>query len=440
MNKKHNHIEQLTPAVLEAYKKGLLNAEQQHQVEKMMLEDPFYADALEGWEGIAETDLNADLAKLENRLDQRLEEKNRIGFWTITRRLAATLLILITASFVFFWLQNKDEAPEKFTAKKEVETEARPATDSLELINPDQLEKPKLTASNTDTKPKTMTLSPIADEEELAELDIQIEEEFKIENIDLKALSEAKETNTAQAKTEEITRMKAAKTAVEERTETEMARTMDVQSFLQNRVAGVQVGEPKITLTVVDASDLSPLPQVSVLIKNTTQGTATNIQGKAEILVDTSATYMVRYLGYVTQEFRLTDLSKMDNTIRMEADETSLGEIVVSGLAKENQQRPLARANQKAAPVMGMSDYKDYLEENIIYPEKESKNRGTVRVEFTINVDGSLSNFEIKKSISKSFDEEAIRLIKEGPAWQAATDENGASKTSTETIRVVFKP
>ena len=440
MNKKHNHIKQLTPAVLEAYKKGLLNAKQQHQVEKLMLEDPFYADALEGWEHINETDLSADLTKLESRLDERLGKKNRIGFWTITRRLAATLLILITTSFVFFWLQNKDEAPEKFTAKKEVETEARPATDSLELINPDQLEKPKLTASNTDTKPKTMTLSPIADEEELAELDIQIEEEFKIENIDLKALSEAKETNTAQAKTEEITRMKAAKTAVEERTETEMARTMDVQSFLQNRVAGVQVGEPKITLTVVDASDLSPLPQVSVLIKNTTQGTATNIQGKAEILVDTSATYMVRYLGYVTQEFRLTDLSKMDNTIRMEADETSLGEIVVSGLAKENQQRPLARANQKAAPVMGMSDYKDYLEENIIYPEKESKNRGTVRVEFTINVDGSLSNFEIKKSISKSFDEEAIRLIKEGPAWQAATDENGASKTSTETIRVVFKP
>ena len=431
MNKKHNHIEQLTPAILEAYKKGLLNAEQQHQVEKLMLEDPFYADALEGWEQISDTELSADLAKLESRLDERLEEKNSIGFWTITRRLAATLLILITASFVFFWLQNKDEAPEEFTAKKEVETEARPTTDSLELINPDQLEKPKLTASNTDTKPKTMMLAPIADEGELAELDIQIMEEYEVESIDLKALSEATENNVTKAKMEEAVRMETAKTLVEEKNEAQMARTMDVQSMLQSRAAGVKIDGSKISLTVVDAGDLSPLPQVSVLIKNTTEGTATNIQGKAEISVDTSATYLVRYLGYVSQEFRLSDLSKMNDTISMQADATDLAEMIVTSQA---------RANQKAVPVMGMSDYKDYLEENIIYPENEPKTRGAVRVGFTINADGTLSDFEINKSLGKAFDDEAIRLIKEGPAWQAATDENGVSKTSTETIRVVFKP
>ncbi|KYG72248.1 TonB family protein [Roseivirga ehrenbergii] len=429
MNKKHNHIKQLTPAVLEAYKKGLLNAEQQHQVEKLMLEDPFYADALEGWEQIDDTELSADLAKLQSRLDERREEKNSIGFWTITRRLAATLLILITASFLFFWLQNKDEAPEEFTAKKEVETEARPSTDSLELINPDQLEKPRLTASNTDTKPKTMTLSPIADEEELAEMIIKIEGEM--ESIDLKALSEATENKAAKAKMEEAVRMETAKTLVEEKNEAQMARTMDVQSMLQSRAAGVKIDGPKISLTIVDASDLSPLPQVSVFIKNTTQGTATNIQGKAEISVDTSATYVVRYLGYVSQEFKISDLPKMNDTIRMQADATDLAEMIVTSQA---------RANQKAVPVMGMSEYKDYLEKSIIYPENESKTRGTVRVEFIIHADGTLSNFEIKKSLGTAFDTEAIRLIKEGPAWQAATDENGASKASTEIIQVVFKP
>ncbi|WP_339608841.1 TonB family protein [uncultured Roseivirga sp.] len=436
MNKKHNHIEQLTPALLEAYKKGLLNAEQQHQVEKLMLEDPFYADALVGWEEIDDTELSADLAKLESRL----EGKNKIGFWTITRRLAATLLILVTASFLFFWLQNKDEAPEKFTAKKEADTKVRPTTDSLELINPNQLKKPRLTASNTGTKPKAMTLKPIADEEGLAEVAFDMSIEAEPEKADLKALSEVTETNSAQVKMEESVRMKAAKTLIEEKNEAQMARTMDVQSMLQSRVAGVRIDEPKISLTVVDASDNSPLPQVSVLIKNTLRSTATDTQGKAEIPTDSSAVYIARYLGYVSQEFRLDDLSKMNDTIRMEADETSLGEIVVSGLAKENQNRLIVRASQKAAPVMGMPDYKDYLEENIIYPENESKIRGTVRVEFTINADGSLSNFEIKKSLGTAFDTEAIRLIKEGPAWQAATDENGVSKTSTEIIRVVFKP
>lgn len=440
MNKKHNHIEQLTPALLEASKKGLLNAEQQHQVEKLMLEDPFYADALVGWEEIDDTELSADLAKLESRLDERLEGKNKIGFWTITRRLAATLLILITASFVFFWLQNTDEDPKAFTTKKEADTKVRPSTDSLESINPDQLEKPKLTASNKEEKPKSITLSTTPNEGALTEVAIQTEEETEIENIDLKALSEVTETNTAQAKMEESVRMKAAKTVVEEKNEAQMARTMDVQSMLQSRVAAVRIDEPKTSLTVVDASDLSPLPQVSILNKSTVQGTATDIQGKAEIPSDSSAVYIARYLGYVSQEFRLNDLSKMNDTLKMEADITDLAEMITTSPTKENQKRLLARANQKAAPVMGMPDYKDYLEENIIYPENESKTRGTVRVEFTINADGSLSNFEIKKSLSTAFDEEAIRLIKEGPAWQAATDENGASKASTETIRVVFKP
>ncbi|KOF04240.1 hypothetical protein OB69_01560 [Roseivirga seohaensis subsp. aquiponti] len=438
MKKKHNHIEQLTPKVLEAYKKGLLNAEQQHQVEKLMLEDPFYTDALEGWEGISETDLNTDLTKLENRLDQRLDEKERIGFWTTTRRLAATLLILITASFAFFWLQKKDEAPEKSTAKKEVKTETRPTTDSLEFINPDQLEKPKLMASHTDAKPKTMTLPPIADEEELAEVVFDMSIEAEPEKADLKALSKATETNTAKAKMEEAVRMEAAKTLAEEKAEAESARAMDIQSMLQSRVAGVKIDEPKITLTVVDASDLSPLPQVSVIIKNTTQDIATNIQGKAEILADTSITYVIRHLGYVTQEFRLNDLSKMNDTIRMEADATYLAEVVVTGHIKTNRKEGLN--NHKAEPIIGRAHYRKYLEENIIYPKGGIKNRGAVRVEFTINSDGSLSNFEIKKSLGQVFDEEAIRLIKEGPAWQAATDENGASKASTETIRVVFKP
>ena len=203
---------------------------------------------------------------------------------------------------------------------------------------------------------------------------------------------------------------------------------------------GVQVNVPKITLTVIDADDLSPLPNVSVFIKNTVQGTATNTQGKVDIPVDSSATYVVRFLGYLTQEFKLNDLSETNNTIKMEADVTSLGEIVVSGVAIEDQKRQLVRTNQKAVPVMGMADYKDYLEENITYPENESKKRGAVRVEFTINSDGSLSNFEIKKSLGSAFDAEAIRLIKEGPVWKAATDDKGNAIATSETLRIVFKP
>jgi TonB family protein len=61
-----------------------------------------------------------------------------------------------------------------------------------------------------------------------------------------------------------------------------------------------------------------------------------------------------------------------------------------------------------------------------------------VRVEFTVKADGQLSDFKIKKGLGYGCDEEAIRLIKEGPAWKPAVYQ-GKKVERKITVYVPFK-
>ena len=60
-----------------------------------------------------------------------------------------------------------------------------------------------------------------------------------------------------------------------------------------------------------------------------------------------------------------------------------------------------------------------YVADNMVYPKDamEANVQGIVLVKFIVDYDGSISNIEIKLSISESLDAEAIRIIKNMPKW-----------------------
>ena len=73
----------------------------------------------------------------------------------------------------------------------------------------------------------------------------------------------------------------------------------------------------------------------------------------------------------------------------------------------------------KPSPVGGLSNYSIYIKNNLVCPEKEStNNKISVFVNFIIKSDGSLSDFKIIKSNGDQYDNEAIRLVKNGPKWK----------------------
>lgn len=85
----------------------------------------------------------------------------------------------------------------------------------------------------------------------------------------------------------------------------------------------------KISGVVVDSSDGSPLPGVSVQIKGTAVGTSTNSEGKYTIDVPGESSVLVfSFIGYVPKEMKVGKNDSM--TVKMQADVAMLEEVVVT--------------------------------------------------------------------------------------------------------------
>ncbi|MDN5330418.1 MAG: TonB-dependent starch-binding outer membrane protein SusC [Bacteroidales bacterium] len=80
---------------------------------------------------------------------------------------------------------------------------------------------------------------------------------------------------------------------------------------------------------VTDATDGSSLPGVTVLVKNTTQGTVTDINGNYSISVKKGATLAFSFVGYQTQEF-VIDKSQFLN-VALAPTITSLNQVLIIG-------------------------------------------------------------------------------------------------------------
>ncbi|GMQ29336.1 SusC/RagA family TonB-linked outer membrane protein [Algoriphagus confluentis] len=92
-------------------------------------------------------------------------------------------------------------------------------------------------------------------------------------------------------------------------------------AFAQSRV---------ITGTVTSTEDGMGVPGATVLVKGTTIGTATDIDGKYSISVPAGSNVLVfTFVGLTTQEVNIGNRTTID--VALESDVTALGEVIVTG-------------------------------------------------------------------------------------------------------------
>lgn len=115
--------------------------------------------------------------------------------------------------------------------------------------------------------------------------------------------------------------------------------------FLLLAATGVQAQEKIISGKVMDEQN-APIPGVNVLVKGTTQGTITDIQGNYKISVPEEANTLVfSFVGYSTQEVTVDNQSTLNITLLTDAQE--LGEVVVTALGIEREKKALGYAVQE---------------------------------------------------------------------------------------------
>ncbi|WP_291870727.1 SusC/RagA family TonB-linked outer membrane protein [Maribacter sp.] len=103
--------------------------------------------------------------------------------------------------------------------------------------------------------------------------------------------------------------------------------------------------QSKFTGTVLDENQ-APLPGASVVIKGSSNGTATDFDGNFEIeLSDENRILMLSYIGYATKEFDTS--GKTSASISLLLDSESLDEVVVTALGIERNQKKIGYTTQK---------------------------------------------------------------------------------------------
>ena len=93
-----------------------------------------------------------------------------------------------------------------------------------------------------------------------------------------------------------------------------------------------------------------------------------------------------------------------------------------------------------ARPSIGMEAFYAYAKKETKYPKKAKKNKieGTVILSVNISPLGSIEDITIIKGLGYGLDEEAIRLVKEGPEWLGEIKNNQRVSSVVE-LKIEFK-
>jgi len=127
----------------------------------------------------------------------------------------------------------------------------------------------------------------------------------------------------------------------------------------RNPVEVAQLQEVTVSGTVVDEGG-EPIPGVTVLVRGTTTGIATGLDGRYTLTVPEGATLVFSFIGFGSQEISVGNRSTIDVTL-ME-DETSMDEVVVIGYGEQKKTSVTAAVSTldgekiAAVPIANMSN------------------------------------------------------------------------------------
>ena len=126
-----------------------------------------------------------------------------------------------------------------------------------------------------------------------------------------------------------------------------MRRITSMLVFLAFIGYNVLAQDVQITGKVTNADDGSALPGVSVVVKGTTTGTTTNVDGMYSISVPPTATLVFSFVGMQTQEIAVGTQTVIN--VEMKVETTGLEEVVVTALGITREKKSLGYATQQVS-------------------------------------------------------------------------------------------
>ncbi|HMU47706.1 MAG TPA: carboxypeptidase-like regulatory domain-containing protein [Chitinophagaceae bacterium] len=456
------NIKNYTAADIEKYHKGLLSATERHDLEKAALDDPFLADALEGY-STKGVNIQADIAELSKRLQDRTEKAKVIPIGKggsrsfPLLRVAAIIILLLTAGLLVykFGFNKKENELAKLEKSKNKETTSSDSSGSLTDSN--TISGLKKATENTATG--NAESSTVKQDINRSEPEKRTEGQYKTDDNLVKEKA-AEEKNDLATVNNPVSKAPVAADKEQQKdvanNDDKSMKTSDV-TILQEKAENDEVktkqynanagitkpgnasrkadGNYRNTATnifrgrVTDSRNAG-IPFANVMNIADNVATYTDANGYFNLInPDTVLNVQVRSIGFENDTVKLKN-NVASNKIIMQEDQKTVSAMVLS----HKQSNAISRSRnakqyfEEPEPADGWRNYDAYLANNLNVPEDfemKTNPEVTVEVSFEVNQLGEPINIRIEKSLCSACDKEAIRLIKEGPKWRRNANKNG---------------
>jgi len=448
-----------TLADIERYLHGDMSAKEMHEMEKAALQDPFLADAIEGYSEAPLQEAHRHLNDIAALLQQPAKEEAKVVPMAVKRfkwmRMAAMIAGLAGVGIVSLYLLNENRnahtnninlAQEK--AKEPLKADTLKAADekTVGLIKLDSAFKPKkelnkpLTYSDN-SKEKALLKKELASTEaqssparnkslSVSSLNAVPAQQYDSVNNIASIQQDAVDTNKRVQNVPNELRGKVAGLS----TQRQYKAKENVQSFSNNNDASgyLDTGRTKNGLSlnsfkgrVLDNDNL-PVPNATVKLKNTQVATVTDNNGYFSFkTADTVANIIVSSIGY--EPVNTIVKNSAPNNIIINESGQSLAETVVIGLSekkkeknsKKEEDNPLDSAAVK--PEKGWDSFEEYVYKKLHKKYDSTSNyaeiSGDVELEFLVDKSGRPYDVKVIRSLNDDADSRAVEILQQGPKW-----------------------
>ena len=394
---------------LKRYIQGYRKGKEAHRIERDALKDPFLYEALEGFDSVQE-----DHAKRIEELQRSITKAALPRSRSWLRWSAAASILLLASLGGYLFLTNTERDTKSLISQN---TENKTTIDLLkeaEQSMPIEQYHDRTQTSARSSQEKRVPAVVVSAQTDLiqVEQEVALVEELVIVEVDkapVKAQVVADKVpvvvDTAAKKLGD--KLAAVADAIVGKDST--------KGDISKAISGIISG------TIVDQYG-EPLIGAYIMQKGAVIGTASNLDGRFELKIDTTKNLSVNYLGFLAQEIPVEQFSN-SMKITLVEDQSVLAEsvVVAYGNTKRGNERAAASKVEvkESEPVIGKRAYEQYLEDNMIHPLNEQGKmvKGKVKLSFYIDSLGRPINITIEKSLGDTADAEAIRLIKDGSDW-----------------------
>lgn len=392
---------------IQRYLRHKMTPQEMHAFEKALMDDPFLADALEGFSASDAELTVTHLSEIESELKGE-KQKGKVVAMPLQKRawwkVAAVVLVVITGGALSYSLLMQKGA-EKDVAQQTAPTEAVEMATKNDSVGP--AEKPLAQEEALQEKkslPKPKNTSEIIKEEKKAPSSITQSGELNADSERIAMAGKSEESSALMDRNADTLYIKNA------------PATSSAGEAISSRKAALPVKpEYEFKGRVLDQTG-EPVSGASIIIDSSNIGTSADANGNFQLKsADSVIKVSVAAVGIAAKEIIKSNSS--NNNIIVNRQEGYLSEVVITPVGPR-----LINNEAEAVPKGGWRDFVRYFlrQKNSLRTDTNyNYNEQEVELEFIIDNRGRPRDIRVLKQADKIIAEKAIVILQNGPKWKS---------------------